>query len=132
MESISTYINNATNKDFRYRIVDGILIVEILDALNYLNEREFSAFLDHSSKTYKSFIFDLSDLSYINSTCLGHILRKSRITHSIIVNNSNSIVRQVLNLLDVNKVVPVVETMDEAIRILGEKYGKDKDNSNTE
>ena len=116
-------------QEFNYEVIDNILIIKVAGELSVFNQKSFDDFLNEHVIKRRSFIFDLSEITHINSMCIGHIIRKSRAIRAFIVEGDNGLVSKVLSLLNVDKTIPVCKTLDEAFHRIGDLYAEENKNS---
>jgi anti-anti-sigma factor len=108
------------NNDFNYEIKDKIVLIKILSNLDYTKEYDFEKLLEDFIFNNFSIIFDFTEVEFINSSVIGLIVRKTRFIKCVIVLKNNNL-KKVLDIVNFDKVIPIVNTTEEAIDILKDK-----------
>jgi anti-sigma B factor antagonist len=100
------------------RVLDGIICLSVAGEIDLANALEFSAQLNVAAEgDGHGVILDLHELRYIDSSGIKVILKTQEIKHIILVAAMPSVAR-IITLMGVDQVLPMVPTVEEAVRKL--------------
>ncbi len=102
---------------------DGALIVRVTGELDHHSAVEIRERTDDRvvSENVKLLIFDFSSLAFMDSSGIGVVIGRYKLMKSlggnICIISSNKAVDKMLELSGIVKLIPVCETVDEAVKL---------------
>lgn len=109
----------------------GVKIFKTKGEMDLYNSAEFrETFNRYFQQGHLEFVFDLTELSYIDSTGVGTIIstfttvRKHK--GQLYISGVNGVVKRVIDFTKLNGFLPIVESLDEAMEKIGDEPNKGK------
>jgi anti-anti-sigma factor len=103
------------NLDLQYEIKDRIIIISFFNELNFVNHAELTELLERDKDHYDAYIFDLTNITYIDSSALNSIYRFAKIKKVGMIKSAHYLVEAVFKIAHFEKIFKIFDTVEDAL-----------------
>ena len=101
--------------NLKYEIKNRIIIISFDGELNFMNHGELTDLLESTNENFDAYIFDLTNVTYVDSSAINAIFRYTKKKKTCIVRSKFWMVETVFRVLHLEKLIKFYDTAAEAL-----------------